>query len=759
MLRSASRWIATATALGSLVVLGTAPVGANAAGLPDHRAYELVSPPDKNGGDVMAETSRIRVADDGSAVSFSSLAGFGDTRGSGVAADYLSVRTGAQGTNGWATHGVTPVQEPLTLQEVIPTDPAYVGDFSEDLNRAVFRGVSPLTNAPGVAAVTNFYRRNDLRRPGAGSYELISPCLLCDSARTALPPLPAIAPGFLVPAYAGASADFETVAFESRFNLTTDAPPQPVFCARFSVTCLTRLYVWDHGQLRLAGLVPSGTDIACGGADPPCVAAPASIAGQGAGAQSGGINPYRPLHIVSADGSKVFFTVPSDATSSASLQSGNLYVRTNHATTALLNASERTDCAGDPTCGGDGTPDPAPGTPGPASYWTASADGTRAFFTTGEALTDDAPGGGDKNLYMYDTTKPASDPHNLTYINVDHERGDAANDLTGVIGASDDGRFVYFITNGQLVDGQPPLRLGRGIFMWHDGDLAYVGDVLDPESGDLLTTGFGYTLTTPQARVTPDGRHLLLSTHDGSGFSPGYDQGGHRELYVYSADTRRVVCASCVPGGGPATTDAFVASRTNASVSASTWHLNHPITSDGMHVFFTTGDALVPEDTNGKNDAYEYDLATATSAATVHLISSGTDKADSYFMDASPSGNDVYFLTRGRLVGWDTDTSYDLYDARVGGGFPDPARVAPGCSGAACQGQAGLAPSTPPVGSTTFDGAGDVAGSLRSRTTKPSCKKGFVKRRVGRKHKCVRRARARHKHAAKRAVGHQRRSK
>ena len=43
--------------------------------LPDDRGWELVSPPDKNGSDVMADTGRTRAAADGSAASFASLGG------------------------------------------------------------------------------------------------------------------------------------------------------------------------------------------------------------------------------------------------------------------------------------------------------------------------------------------------------------------------------------------------------------------------------------------------------------------------------------------------------------------------------------------------------------------------------------------------------------------------------------------------------------------------------------------------------------
>ena len=47
---------------------------------------------------------------------------------------------------------------------------------------------------------------------------------------------------------------------------------------------------------------------------------------------------------------------------------------------------------------------PSPGVPAsgfaPATFWDASADGERAFFTTTQALTKDAGTGGLPKLYM-----------------------------------------------------------------------------------------------------------------------------------------------------------------------------------------------------------------------------------------------------------------------------------------------------------------------------------------------------------------------
>jgi hypothetical protein len=132
-----------------------------------------------------------------------------------------------------------------------------------------------------------------------------------------------------------------------------------------------------------------------------------------------------------------------------------------------------------------------------------------------------------------------------------------------------------------------------------------------------------------------------------------------------------------------------------AAISATTSKLSHALTDDGRYVFFSTAERLLPEDTNGKTDAYEYDSRTGA----LHLISSGTDDSPSYFIDASNDGSNAFFVTRQRLSSWDTDTSYDLYDARINGGLPEPAPVPAACEGESCRPGARSAPGPAPAAS------------------------------------------------------------
>jgi hypothetical protein len=646
--------------------------------LPDCRAYELVSPPNKKGGDVMADTGRVRVAVDGRAASFSSLTGFGDVRGMGIATDYISERdtNPNPGTNGWATHAITPPLQPMVLiAGSRGLDSTWSGDFSPDLSTGIFRAWSPVTNEDvNVASVVNLYRREDLRTAGAGHYQLVTPCPVCGSPLNPLLMLLRLGPPELVEA----SADFSHVLVQSNFALTED-----------TTTGQPNLYDWTGGELHPVGILP---DNACG--TPPCLAG---------GSTDNGVGGYG-THAISTDGSRITFTDAS---------SGQIYQRINDNETVQVSASERTDCADHNPC--NGTPEPDPNGTQPAIFALASTNGTRVFFTTTEQLTND-----DNNpvtdLYMWDATRPTG--QRLTRLSVDNEPADPPSDVIGVLGASDDGTEVYFAAQGQLVAGEPSGITPR-IFAWHDGaspSLSYVGEMA-ASGADLLRDAFGQgSAGLRVSRVTPDGEHLLFMSHSGQGLLSAHggvdiDQthcsGGCAALYLYSAGSDTLACASCDSHGTPPTTDADTAVRQGTGAAASSAHLAHSLSDDGRWVFFNTSEALVPQDTNGQTDAYEYDSVTGK----VYLLSSGEDGSPSYSLGASPDGSNAMIFTRQRLSGWDVDGAGDLYDVRVNGGFPEPPALPAGCQGDACQ-PAPLSLNDPTPASASFTGLGNPTVSV-----------------------------------------------
>ena len=717
--------------------------------LPDCRAYEMVSPPDKNGGDVMGNTTRTRAAADGDAVGFASLGGFGDAIGTGVSADYLSVR----GAERWQTHSIMPPNPGTPAQSNTGlVQPMYLGDYTDDLSSGVFHSWAPQTEDPNVAQVPNLYRRDDLRTPGAGSYDLLTACPLCAEPGEA--PLPALAPDntgpyFFAHRFAAASPDLTRVVFESRLRLTSDAPGQPALCKPatpnpFGVFCPVMTYEWHDGEVSLVGILPNGE------------AADVSIPGQGVEAQLPPRTSYAP-HVVS-DGSdghtRVFFTQPTDANGKTSSDldpvsepnavyflststTGKLFMRLDNTTTVQLNSSERT----------------VPGTFAPAEYLDASADGTRVFFMSGEALTDDATGRG---IYMYDASKPDSAPDNLTLMTPDNEPADNGN-AVGMIGASDDGHYAYLLVSGGLVAGDP--AFSTQFYLWHDGELTRIGPAPDSDAlREQMGAGVNWILVNKQSRVTPDGRHLLFSTVDGAAY--GNDHGiceqnlsgkaGCRELYLYDTDTDTVECVSCdpqgvppngMPGAGMASVQGY-AGLPGVGGSRTSTHTSHALTDDGSRVFFNTEEALVPEDTNGVIDAYRYDAETNS----VALLSSGTDKSGSWFLDANRDGSDVFFMTRERLSGWDVDSNYDLYDARIGGGLPEPVPTTAPCAGDACRPPQTPAPPQSSPASSALVGPGNP-------TTTRKCPKGRrpVRAGKGKPTRCVKKRGKRAANANRRA--------
>jgi len=172
------------------------------------------------------------------------------------------------------------------------------------------------------------------------------------------------------------------------------------------------------------------------------------------------------------------------------------------------------------------------------------------------------------------------------------------------------------------------------------------------------------------------------------------------------------------------------------------------MTGDGRYVYFNTEEALVPQDTNGVTDAYEYNTATGR----LSLVSTGTGEDGAWFVDASEDGHDVFIATHQQLSGWDPDRLDDLYDVRVEGGLPEPPPPSAPCSGDACQGTPSAAPSFSVA--SGFVGLGNpsfaepVKASVRSKSPK-RLRHALALCRKKPKHK-----RARCERAARKRYGH-----
>ena len=698
MVASRTALRAWALAVGALLAIAACMswVSETHAALPDGRAYELVSPSEKSGADVIAQSYKTFVAADGTGVAWPATGAFAGAQGTSVDVQYLSRRDGGAGTSGWRTHSINPAGGSQTLQALaFGQIPTFEAAFTEDLTAGVYRSWRPLTDAPNVERVANLYRLQDLdesaREPelltGAAS-PLDVPDGLGVVFRNALD---------------GASRDLRHIFYQSPWNLTGDG----AFSFRGD------LFEFAEGVgVRRVGRIPLAPATTCDDvARADCVDASAQAA---ITATLTFGNSNHSAEVISDDGLRIVFTV------TAGDMAGALFLREDGARTFHVNASEKT------------TPESAQA----ALAWGISRDGSRVFFTTSEGLVDGDDSGG-QDVYMYDRTAPEGS--RLTRLSV-NARGDSC-DAEGVVGASSDGDVVYFLCNGHLVEGEPFSQ--SGLFRWQEGGtFAYLGrfDSIGLAQSNMPRTPWQFVALSRASRVSPDGRFVLFMAFRDDGFAgvggfSGYEHEGFRQLYLYSADSRRLVCVSCNPRASAATGDALTDFKASVSATVHTQHLSHALSDDGRRVFFSTPEALVAEDSNGRWDAYEYDVPSGT----LHLISSGTDPADSYFIEATANGNDVFIATREQLVGWDVDKSYDLYDARVGGGFPEPAPPAQACAGEACRAPVTASPTVAIDASTQFRGAGDATPRLRRHRKQLRCRRGKVLKRVRGRRKCVKR--------------------
>jgi hypothetical protein len=589
------------------VVLAVSPAASLAAPLPENRAYEQVSPADKNGGDVggaafegVFASALAQSAADGNSITYVSFSSFGDARSAELLTSYISTR----GSDGWWTHAISlpAASVPRFLE------PPPFRFFATDLSKSVVNWSDPLTPAapPGYL---NLYVRD-----AVGAFHLL----------TAVTP-PHFSPHEYRMSFTGATPDLSHVVLEADDTLVPGGPAGS-----------TSLYEWTGSALRLAAILPDGEP------------------SDGALAGNGTETNYS--DVISRDGLRIFWT------SSGPWQ---LYVRENGTRTVHLNASTRTVSLG------DGTP----------SLLAITPDGSRAFFTDLTPLTDAANDNG--GLYEYDL-----DTESLRNITLYVGRNPQ---VLGVLGVGEDGSDLYFVAEEALA---PGAQAGApNLYVSRNGAIEYVA-ALSP--GDETDWTESYERRT--SRVTPSGRYLVfLSTKPLTGYDNTDVTSGEPdpEVFVYDEHEDHLTCVSCSPSNAPPIGGAGIPNGTSATYEP------RVISDDGSRVFVNSKDALVAADNNRRQDVYGF------VDGRPQLISSGTDGDLSALVDVSADARDVFFTTRARLVPQDRDNGADIYDARIGGGFPPEAEPMP-CSGEGCRGPLS-APSVQPPPTATLGGSGSGA--------------------------------------------------
>jgi len=762
--------------------------------LPDDRAWEMVSPADKHGANLVPLGAEVPVqaAAGGGGMVFD-VDTPTETGPSGYTAvvPVLATRGGA----GWTSRDLTIAHEYPTRAAVGTGNEYRI--FSTDLSHAVVQPQGPLVacrTGEGVlqpclsahASEQTAFLQADFLDEDTGD-ACVQPAggeLLAGAAGCFEP---------LVTAAAGAADVPAGTVFGEEGSC---APPEPAFafCGPQFVAASANL---EHVVLSSpVALNAAGGDLfewTAGEQIQPVTLLPKGEGGGPASDATLGLNGEDTRNAVSADGSRVFWSVGTSSDTP-----GELYVRDTVKEESLLVG-------------------------GGAVFQGASGDGSRVFFsssTSGGSLTEcvlvEGVGGA---LECEDTVV-------------------AAGGVLGAIpGVSEDGSWVYFVSTDVLAAGG--VAGAPNLYVYHEGERGLVAVLSKNDFPDWAGKDPG-NLSDLTARVSPDGRWLAFMSERGL---TGYDTRdvvsgvADEEVYLYHAPERlgaeagQLVCASCDPSGarpvgeeaervvinhgGVVGGEAWKGSGDSLAATVPAFEpfrlkdaLYQPrFLSDSGRVFFDARDGLVSGASGGGWDVYEWEpegdgpagaacgagagsggvvfepagevvvegRVVGVPAGCVGLISGGEAGTESAFLDASESGGEVFFMTTARLSPRDTDDSYDVYDAHECTVL-SPCLVEGPVLPPACDNEASCRPAPTPQpevygapASATFSGPGNITEPEAKKTTTTTAltsaqklakalKACRAKHARAKRVACERQARRRYAPAKKAAAGHAKKS-
>jgi Tol biopolymer transport system component len=759
----------TATSPESTFVFLAGPVGGPcpdealrtglSADLPDCRAYELVTPADKNGATVSASAvfnvQEVGVSSNGTRLTLPVIQCFAESV-SCTANRFIQGSPFAfeRGNTGWTS---------------IPLAPA-AGLFP-GISR---RGISADAGAALIAAPTtlggveNFY----LSRPGGELAEV------------------------------GPISDEGAV----QSNLTNQISMSPDLSHLLFGSTTGPIWSFDHGYrggegpgiVNAPGLYEY---VGTGNSKPTLVGVGGSNGGQGSTdliSRCGTTAPnFNSRGFISTDGKTIYFAAAkcptgTGANTGVEVPARELYARIDgesaDAATVLISQSQ---------CGAGPQADEVECRTAPAAdanFQGASEDGSIAYFTSTQKLTDDASedpvatdtatgvgctltvGPNGCNLYLYDSHQPAG--RQLTAVS----RGDSSGlgpQVQGALAISNDGTHIYFIARGVLAganaEGHEPREGGENLYLYEQdaahpsGRTSFIATLVKATPGGSSGDTGQWREGPLGANLTPEGRYLVFTSH--AGLTPDATRPeGPAQVYRYDASNERL---SRISIGRQGFNDNGNAGAGNARiVELSGQSIVDPgrsdptMSDDGSRIFFQSPNGLTPGALNDvaingegglAQNTYEWEaggtevdarLACEEASGCVSLISDGRDLSaeGSHLLGTDAQGANVFFTSADQILPADTDSGYDVFDARENGGFTESPAATP-CQGDTCRGSGTQAVGAPSPASGTFSGPEEGPG--RSRAS--GCKKGFVKKGG----KCVKKPRSKkQKNKGHKKTGH-----
>jgi hypothetical protein len=320
---------------------------------------------------------------------------------------------------------------------------------------------------------------------------------------------------------------------------------------------------------------------------------------------------------VTGDGAIAYFATTEPLSDADDDQALDVYAR------ALPAGPTTLVSVGDPACApcGNGTP--------ASIFVAASSDGSRVTFVTTEKLV---PGDNDGANDVYQVASGAP-----TLVSAGTEAKPAS-----FAAASDDGTRVFYTTSEAVLPGSDTNN-ATDVYMWGGGAPQLI------TSGDCCASNFG--------AATADGSYVFFTTAE--------------KLIVAGGDESADVYRQSTSGGAPVLVSAGAASCSPCGNGEVPARFNRA-TAGGDRVFFTTKEALSPQDFDNDDDIYARDVGAGTTTlwtpppglcpvAACHAI----------FVDASSDGKHAMFQTEERLAAEDVDSEADVYerayDPEVGG--------------------------------------------------------------------------------------------